>query len=307
MLEMTTSRRTLLVAALATPLLGLLAACGDDTKSTDSTTGATTGTTGSTGTPATTDPSLPPQAEIAHPGGADDVILRLGYVGGFVPVGYAFTNVPTLLVSGDGRLITQAPVAAIYPGPLLPALNVRTISEAGIQKLLQLADTAGLLKTPPDYSGEILVADAPDTQVVISADGATYIHQAPALGFEERNESDARRALAKFAELLGDIGVVVGNENLGEDAPLVAGSYRIQARPQTVEDLAAYDPAPTEMPWPAEIGVVLADAAECALIPAEAVSVADALFAEATQITFFKEADVVYQVAAVALLPGDVC
>ena len=49
-------------------------------------------------------------------------------------------------------------------------------------------------------------------------------------------------------------------------------------------------------------GVKLADATVCALVPAAAV---EAVFAEANQLTYFTEGAVVYQVTAVAALPGD--
>ncbi len=234
------------------------------------------------------------------------MVIRSGYVGGYVPVGYAFTSVPNLLVSGDGRLITPGAVAEIYPGPLLPPLLERTITEAGIQNLLALADAAGLLAPPPDYSGEILVADAPTTLVLINANGETFTHLAPALGFRETNESDARKALSMFVDELADIEKAAGPENLGENAPLVAQSYRIQSRPVTQADLAGYDPAPSLVAWPSDIGIPLADATECAVIPAEK---AGSLFTDATQNTFFTDpiTELVYQVSAVALLPGDVC
>ena len=306
------SRRSLLMAALGAPALAaLVAACGDDTKQSDPTTADTTNASTGDTSGGTTAPTT---GAIDHPTGADEMIFRFGYVGGFTTVGVAFTSPPSVLVTGDGRLITPGVTTAIYPGPLLPALSERTITEAGIQKLLALADTAGLLATPPDYSGNILVADAADTLVVIHANGETFTHQAPALGFEEPDESDARKALRTFTDLLGDIAAVVGAENLGEEAPLVAESYRVQAMVVTDEELASIvEPAPTVVDWPLA-DLSLAGAAECLVVPADRIGSA---LTDASQITFFRDGTVadssvapnpiVYRVSAIALLPGDVC
>ena len=323
------SRRTVLSAVFLTPAVAaLLAACGDDTKLRDSSpstsasdgTTATTATAGSTattvpadttadttaGTTGETSPGTVVSGGIEHPTGADDVVLRYGYVGGFVPVGYAFTNVPNALITGDGRLIQQGATTLEFPGSLLPALQMRTITEAGIQKILAAADAANLLAPPPDYSAEVNVADAADTQVVLNAKGGTFVHQAPALGFEDPEESEVRTVLHDFSVGLDDIEALVGADNLGEVEPFEATTYRFQARPLTAEDLAGYteDPKPTEVPWPADLGVTLASASECAEVDAAKIGT---LFSDANQLTFFVEDGTTYMVAVVAVLPGDTC
>ena len=308
------SRRSILIAALGVPALAALgAACGDKSKQSDATNAAPP-STGSTGTDATTAPpastpaSTPADsAAIVHPTGADDIVLRYGMVGGFTTPGHAFTNVPTVLVSGDGRLFTPGVTTMDYPGPLLPAINERTITETGIQKLLALADAAGLLAPAPDYTGDIQVADVPDTQVVISANGVVYTHQAMAIGFEEQDESPARAALRSFTESLGDLTAVVGAENLGEEAPVETADYRIQTMVVTEDELTGYDPEPTIVDW-ALADVSLAGANECTLVPAD---VAGTVLMDAKQDTFFREtvtgSATVYRLSAVAVLPGDGC
>ena len=68
-------------------------------------------------------------------------------------------------------MFTQGAVPAIFPGPLLPTVLVRTITEDGVQSLLGIVENAGLLAAPPDYSGGDNVADAPNTVLTINADG----------------------------------------------------------------------------------------------------------------------------------------
>ncbi len=303
------SRRTLLGGLVATPAIAaLLSACGSDAQTADTTVDTTANSTGDTTTGNTTTGGTTTGTGsgtgIEHPTGKNEIVLRFGYVGGFVPQGFAFTNAPSLLVTGDGRVIQGGVVAAIYPGPLLPALNERSITEAGVQRLLDLAETARLLQTPPDYSAEIMVADAADTQVIINAKGQNFLHQAAALGFDTPEKTDARQALAKFVELISDLSAVVGADNLGAEIPLAPESYRLQARAVTEEELSGLDVEPTRVAWPADAGVALGDAVECAIASAATVG---ALLTEANQLTYFTEGDVIYQVSAIAFLPGDAC
>lgn len=272
-----------------------LAACGDDS------TGAPASLPPVTSTPAapTTQPTPTTAPGFEHPVGADEVVLRIGYEGGFVPVEYAFLNLPTLLVTGDGRLIVQGAVPAIYPGPLLPNLQVRTISEAGVQQLLERAAEHGLL-TPREYTNPTNIADAPDTVVTLQVNGETIEHRAYALGLSD--ESDELRAeLAAFvAEATGEW-LYGDNPELGPEMPYVSDTYLIRATP--VNDLTGYEIEPTVTDWPADLAP-LADAGECATYPADSLR---AMFEQANQLTFFTDDDVQYQLTVKPLLPGDGC
>jgi len=67
---------------------------------------------------------------------------------------------------------------------------------------------------------------------------------------------------------------------------------------------SAGEPAPAIVEWPAAIGVELASAAQCAVVPADA---AGTILSDANPLTYFSEKGVVYFVSAVAILPGDTC
>ncbi len=289
------NRRTFLSAALVAPVVAALSACGDP----DHVPAGTDPTT-----PGTTPGTIPVGTGIAHPTTAEDVVLKLSYEGGFVPAGYAFVNTPTLLVSGDGRVFTQGVIPAIFPGPLLPTVMARSITEDGIQALLGIAETAGLLATPPDYRGGDGIADAPNTVVTINAAGSSFVHSGYALGIDSPQgpESSARQALLDAATRLADIETAAGAANLGTDQPFVAQTYRFQARAIDQAELTNQDPAPSVVEWPTAAGVSLAAATTCARVDAAAVG---SLFVDAKQNTYFQEGDVVYQVAVAGVLPGD--
>ncbi|HAP74970.1 MAG TPA: hypothetical protein DCR14_02710 [Acidimicrobiaceae bacterium] len=272
------NRRSFLVAALATPLMAqLLVACGEDSEE---------------------------EGGITFPGGPNDVVLKVTSEGGFVPAGFAFVNTPSLLISGDGRAFEPGAITLEYPGPLLMPMFVRSISDDGITKVLQLAESAGLLATPPDYTVEnLLIADAPTTVLTIQANGTTYVHRAEALGMDQPDggaSTPARENLAAFIATLVDLGAVAGAAEVGEPTLFAPERFRFQAMEVDPE---GFDPAPTIEEWPADAGVALADATVCATAPASAVG---ALFGGADQLTFFTDGDdVVYQLFVAGMLPGD--
>jgi hypothetical protein len=281
-----------IVPALLVAALGL-AACGSDSES-----------------PAADD-SLPPVADgYEHPTGEDEVVVEYAEVGGFVPREFAFQQTPNVLVSGDGRVFGPGAQIAIYPGPLLPAVQVQPITEEGIQAILAAADEAGLFQQV-EYEQPTDIADASTARVVINVNGETYVHEAYALGLalpgEEGGQetSPERQALAGFIAELNDLATLVGADELGEQTIFEPSDYGIEAL--VVDDLSAYGSdgiEPTVVDWPAEVSVRLADASGCTMVPAA--EVGETLTA-ASQLTFFEDANVTYQVLAKPILPGTDC
>jgi hypothetical protein len=282
---------------LAVPLLAV-AGCGDDSPAPEAAaTLPPAETAAATTTPATVATTSP------VPTGADDVVISAAYEGGFAPPSSIFARTPLALITGDGRALASGPVPAIYPGPLLPNIQQRTITPAAVQHLVAEADRLGLLAAVT-YSRNDQVADAPDTVVDITVGGRTYHHQAYALGIDGGHEADpARRSLQEFVAALSDLTTTVGAGALGPEEPYEPADYLIQAMPTDPATLDV-EVAPTIEAWPADAPVRLADAATCAVVAAD---VATPLFADANALTFFTDGGVTYSVAAVQRVPGRSC
>ena len=192
------------------------------------------------------DSTLPPVATgdpatggYTHPTGVDDVVISYAELGGFTTPAVTFQQTPAVLVPGDGRVFSPGAQIEIYPGPLLPAVQVQTITEPGIQNLLAAADDAGLL-ADIDYTIDSNVADASTATVVISADGDTWTHEAYALGFagpDGVEPTPERQASPAFVTQLTELSKLAGAENLGETALFEPTEYAIEATP--VDDLSA--------------------------------------------------------------------
>jgi hypothetical protein len=272
------------VAALA------LAACGSDgTASNDTASSAT----------------LPTSVGYTHPTGSEEVVIEYTELSGFTTREYAFQQPPVVIISGDGRVFTTGPQIEIYPGPALPNIQVGTITEEAVQQLLSIADADGLL-ADIDYTEESMVADASTATITINVDGESWVHSAYALGMDEPGKpvSPERAALREFTAQLSDLPGTVGADQLGPVEAFVPENYLIQSLEAGTPTTTADGLEPTIVDWPATAGVALADAAECAVVAADAVG---DLFTNADQLTYFDDGGVIYQVTAVQQLPQRTC
>lgn len=267
-------------------------------------------------------PSTPDDA--GGPGGAGSgeygLVLQVQHAGGFVPMGYDFRTVPALTVYGDGQAIVPGPVPEIYPGPALPNLQQVPPDAAGeepsarVAALVEAAEDAGLLATPPDY-GMPNITDLPTTRVTLTVGDRVYEHAAYALGMEGAGVGDdaddvgayddgltdeqreARGRLSSFVQRAYELVGVTGGEE----------SYVPQAFAYFAYPAGEWggDPAlePVVVPWPLEAS--LAGASSCAVADGEAGAALRAALAAASELTRFEQDGTAYEVFVRPLLPHE--
>ncbi|MGK5685512.1 hypothetical protein [Actinoplanes sp. URMC 104] len=223
-------RGTLMAAAV--PLF-LLAACAQP---------GATGAGSATG-------SGSPESAPASPRSGDDLVARVESYGGFVPPDRTVGSLPAVSVYADGRVITQGPVPAIYPGPALPNLQVVTLSPDQIQQLTQEATASGV--RPGTDFGRPNVADAPTTRVTVRTDQGVQSVSVEALNEAQAKDpmltaaqQAARARLAGFVKKLTDLSA--------GDATTASVAYEptslaVLARPYT--EPAGDEPAQTPIAW----------------------------------------------------------
>ena len=158
------------------------------------------------------------------PSDPNAAVVRIEYQGGLIIPQGAFQQLPLVAVYADGRVLQPGPVAAIYPGPLLPRLNEQRIGRVSIARLLEAARAAGLTTSDVSYPAQ-MVADVPDTVITIRTGERTVTSRFGALGIEtgERGtaaERAARAAASTFVAQATDLPSL-----LGADAVSDAGSY----------------------------------------------------------------------------------
>jgi hypothetical protein len=146
--------------------------------------------------------STGPAAEPAAPPDAVLIDVRTG-VGAFSPVEVAIENRPEFRLYGDGTVVVRGP-----DGGALALPSRYVLSQEGIDAVLAAAADAGLLAQAPSY-GMPPITDVGFTTVALDVDGATVVHDAYALGFEDPSvdgltpeQRKAREALAGFVDFV---------------------------------------------------------------------------------------------------------
>jgi hypothetical protein len=110
---------------------------------------------------------------IDHPTGPDEPILVVSSEGGFIMVDMVAVQVPPFVLLGDGRVILQGMQTLEFPGPALPPLQERTLTEEGIQQVLAEFESTGLFTGGAlELNGmQNMVADASNTVFTLDAGG----------------------------------------------------------------------------------------------------------------------------------------
>ena len=262
--------------------------------------------------------SSPSDEEIAHPTGADELVLRVEVGGGLVPPGWILSELPTISIYGDGRVITQGPQIELYPGPALPNLLVSRVSEEGLQRILADARDAGLLGPDGrfDYPG---IVDAPTTVFTTNAEGATHVVSAYALGLGEDTsvlspaDAAARADLADFAARLGDLPGWLGSDVISAETPYEFDAIRIYAQRATP---VAQDPGPSPsvVDWPlstplAAFGDPFRATAEpalrCGVVAGDDLATIRPALASANQLTWWRSGGETWSLILRPLLPDE--
>jgi hypothetical protein len=172
---------------------------------------------------------------IDHPTGAADLLVRIGYEGGFVAPEWLLTQVPGFSLFGDGTALTQGAQTEIYPGPALPPLIATPVDAEGVQAILQAALDAGL-DEDHEYTdmGSVGVADASTTVFTLTLDGTTHVTKAYALGILDTQpdgmsdqEYAARTRLLDFQNMVQDLRGSLPAGSVGDDAPFTPTGLRL--------------------------------------------------------------------------------
>ncbi|TFV89134.1 hypothetical protein [Blastococcus sp. CT_GayMR16] len=158
------------------------------------------------------------------PAAAEGLVLRVEYTGGFISPQVLVSRLPIVSVYADGRVLSEGPVAAIYPGPALPNVQEQQIDQGAVQDLVDRALAAGVAETSD--LGSPPVADAPNTRFTVVTASDTYVREIYAL-FETPLENsgltaDQEAARAKLSDFLATVTDPSGTQSHAYEADTVA-------------------------------------------------------------------------------------
>jgi hypothetical protein len=145
------------------------------------------------------------------------------------------------------------PQIMIYPGPLLPNLQARPITDAGFEKIVQRGRDLGMFTGSGDFTPPDVAPGAQLGRIEIVVDSALHTLTGdpsrtivcitapcnPAPGTPE--------AFATFWASLADLSWLAGD--LGQEAPYVADAYAVLAGVEPAEQPTLHEPVAV---WPLE-------------------------------------------------------
>jgi hypothetical protein len=175
------------------------------------------------------------------------VLVRVAFEGGFVAPEWTYTSLPSFSLYGDGTLVLPGAQIELYPGPALPSISTRTVTEQGIQTTLD--EVLGSIQGVPDEMldmGSVGMADVPTTVITVHAGGVDRTIKVYGLSElterPERMSDEEFRARQKLQELVTKLGVLgtwlpdgsLGTETVyeGSGARLYVSEYRKVDLPQ---------------------------------------------------------------------------
>jgi hypothetical protein len=198
-----------------------------------------------------------PTRTASLPADSDALVLQVEHVGGFVTPEMLAGRLPLVSVYADGRVITEGPVPAIYPGPALPNVLVTRIDPARVQELADRALEAGIdssadLGTPP-------VADLPSTRFTLVTESGPIVREVyalldpesgldpdPSAGGVTEEQAAARAELWELQSELADIGL----GDAGDQEPYRPEVVAAVVRPWTDPEELEPELQQPEMAWP---------------------------------------------------------
>jgi hypothetical protein len=275
------------------------------------------------GSPGEGDGSGDSDGSIDHPTG-DALVLSVENRGGFVPVEFVATAMPTFTLLGDGRVIVPGAMTLIYPGPALAPLQHRTLTEEGIQQLLAAVAQTGLFDADLELRGaQNIVADAADTvftlhagdrDVTVTVYGLGTLDPSMPMEGVSAAEANAHRTLTQLNDRLMFLDQWLPASAFADDGwkPYEPEAFRLYVRNA---DAVPPDPAlPPEPPhaWPVEgdpaafgePDAFLADT-RCGVVEGEEAAAWLEELSVSTQLTRWAAGDHLYTVLPRPLLPHE--
>lgn len=283
-------------ASIAVALALLLAACG--------------GGAGSSG------------SQIPHPSG-DALVLRVESRGGFLMPDAIFATLPSFTLLGDGRVIMPGAMMEIFPGPALPPVDVRQLTEAGVQTVLRAVAATGQFASSAEWRGaQNFVADAGDTVFTLHAEGRIVTISIYGLGTFSADdpppnlpaaEVPVHRALSRLLEQLTapEAWLPAAAWARQTPQPYVADALRLLVRNADADPPDESGIANLELPWPtaddpATFGQpALGGDYRCGVVADDAAASWYASLSNANQLTRFTKDGHRYQVSVRPLLPDE--
>jgi hypothetical protein len=200
-----------------------------------------------------TSSSAPPTPSASPAGSAVPAYRLRATTTQAIPPINRFGLLPMVTITGDNRVVVAGPQIMIYPGPLLPNLQARPLTDAGFAKIVDHGRALGMFSGSGDFVPPDVMPGALLGRVEIVVDGVLH----DLTGDPSRvmvcittpcdPEPGSPEAFGAFWSSLSDLTWLAGD--LGKEVPYVADAYAVLAGVQVVDDPAI---RPGVAIWPLE-------------------------------------------------------
>ena len=202
--------------------------------------------------------------QIDHPEGSE-AVLAITWAGGMLPESMAVTQVPPLVITGDGRVIMQGMQTLEFPGPALPALIERRLTEDGLQQVLRALEQTNLFTGDLELRGmNGIVADANDTIFTVRAAGLESVVTVYAISMlfpdmdpppgMSADELEAYRVLSALHDRLMTLDAWLPADAWATDTwvPYQPEAFRLYVRDVTGQPVEGGEPPGQVREWPTD-------------------------------------------------------
>jgi hypothetical protein len=273
------------------------------------TTPPTAGPSGASGSP---DQSAQPSQAPAGAG----LVLRATLEGGFISPSAIRTRLPIVSVYADGRILSEGLTPAIYPGPLVPSIVVRSVGPAGAAGILKAASDAGLAGADGSY-GPGPVPDGATTVITVIHNGKQTVstfNSLPVLQIQPGSGVTDQQVLTAAAQLLARL---TSNDTFGgkagADGTYTPLGFQLFVRPGAPE-LSDPNLARPPVSWPlstplasfGKVDTLGTDGARVGVVVGADAATIGPILASATQITPFLSGGTQWTIVVKPLLPDEV-
>ncbi|MEI4273430.1 hypothetical protein TEK04_17045 [Klenkia sp. LSe6-5] len=242
----------------------------------------------------------PAPSGVGLPAADDALVLRVEQVGGFTVAGAELSRLPSVSVYADGRVLSPAPVAAIYPAPAWPAVQLTRVDDAELADLLQAALDAGVTDTADLGTGGL--ADATTTVVTVTTAEGTSRREVYALREAQGAPSLTAEQVAARQELAGLVDrldeVVATSGELWSPTAVAALASTYTADPVVTAE-------PVAWPGPELPGEPVGAGFGCTVATGDLAAAVVAAAQRATSATPWVDGDATWSVAFRPLLPDE--
>lgn len=262
---------------------------------------------------------------IDHPQGSD-AVLAITWAGGMLHQSMMVTQVPPLVITGDGRVIMQGMQTLEFPGPALPPLVERRLTEDGLQQVLRALEQTNLFTSDLEVRGmNGMVADANDTIFTVRAAGLESVVTVYAISMlfpdmepppgMSSDELEAYQVLSALHDRLMALDTWLPADAWATDTwvPYQPEAFRLYVRDVTGQPVEGGELPGQVREWPTEddpatIGEEIAsfgDGTRCAVVEGEPATTWLAALTEANQNTLWTDGEGRFSIGARPLLPHE--